>query len=122
MKKVVISVFFSLIATANSCTQRIDHDIFAKGIYISDNAHEALEMATLVAQENLAKQFSAVLQEEDSEIENESFRSTITTSFRSVLQGYAIASKRYDRNTRKAEVVLKIDASRARSILCNSKK
>ena len=75
-------------------------------------------MATIVAEDDLAKQISSVLQEERSSIENEKFSMQMTTSYKTLLHSYEVVSKKYDSKRKRAEVVVKISRQQARKALC----
>ena len=121
--KVFLIIFLASIALlAVECPEKLfsGHDIIGKGSYVGLDSSNALEMAALIASDDLAKQVSKVMQEEISKINNETFSTQITTKYTTLLKKYKVVVKEYDSKKHKANVVLKIQNSVARSLLCDS--
>jgi len=120
MKKVLMILLMTISLFSDDCpkTLFLGHDIIGKGMYVSINSNEALEMASLIALDDLGKQVSSLLQEERSMIENETFSSQMTTRYKTVLKAYEVVSKQYDPKRHEAKVVLKIKNTVAKEHLC----
>lgn len=122
MKRWVMVLLLSTSLFSDECPKDFfaGHDIIGKGVYDSSHSDEAIEMASLIAHDDLAKQVSSVFQEERSKIENEAFATQMTTRYSTILEGYEVVSKQYDPKTHRAKVVLRLRDSVARAHLCRS--
>ena len=83
--------------------------LIAKGVFKSTNEALAINMATNLALNSLAKKFGKVIQSEYSNIINEDVMMKITTNAKNIITGYEIISLKYDPKTQKAEVIIELD-------------
>lgn len=114
-------IFVLLVASLSLqavCQSPFKKPILAKGVFVDKNSHNAFDIATLLAQENLAKQITKVLQTETTTIETDAFKSKLHTSFSSDMDSFSIVSKRYDAVSHRAEVIIEMQAEKANELLC----
>ncbi|MBN2895847.1 MAG: hypothetical protein JXK05_08180 [Campylobacterales bacterium] len=124
MKAFIVLLIFSLLLIAAECPQQFfsgNGYIYGEAEYPSSDAHLAIEMATLLATDNLAKKISTVLIEESGNIYNDSFDSIIKTHYATILAGFEVVEKNYNSSTSQAKVVLRLKRQLAREIICNTK-
>lgn len=86
-----------------------DKTLIATGVFVNKNETIALNMATNMAINNLAKSVGNVLQAEDSTLYNDKVHMIITTKARNIVKGFQIISQTYDRKLGRAEVTIKQD-------------
>ncbi len=85
--------------------------IVAKGIFVSKNETIAINMATNMAINSLAKRLGKVVQSEYSSFINDDIMMKITTDAKNIVSGYEIVSEKYNYDTGKAIVEIKLDGS-----------
>jgi len=88
-----------------------DKKITAVGIYKNRNEMIALQMATNVAINNLAKKVGKVLQEEETSLKNDQLTMIMTTHAQNVINGYEKIAEKYDRKSGRAEVTIQLEGS-----------
>ena len=86
-----------------------DKTLIATGVFLNKNETIALNMATNMAINNLAKSVGDVLQAEDSTLYNDKVHMIITTKANNIVKGFQILSQTYDLKTGRAEVTIKQD-------------
>jgi hypothetical protein len=88
-----------------------DRKIVAKGIYKHTNEMIALQMATNVAINNLAKKIGKVLQEEETTLKNDKVSLIMKTHAQNVVNGYEITDQKYNPKTGRAEVEIQLEGT-----------
>jgi hypothetical protein len=83
--------------------------IVVKGIFVSKNEAMAINMATNMALNSLAKRLGTVVQTEYSSFINDDVRMKITTNAKNIISGYEVISEDYNQKTGKATVKVKLD-------------
>lgn len=96
-----------------SCVQYervfVDRTIIATGTWKNAQEAIALDIATTMALNSIAKQAGDVLQSEDTTLYNDKVHMIITTKANNIIRGYTVLSKEWDPKTHRAEVTIKID-------------
>lgn len=100
------------------CPQPVDKPVQARGVFKNSSMQVAMEMATLLAQENLAKKILEVHQKELSQMTDKSVSSKLTTSMNGSIDGFRIISKDYNPETSKAEVFVELSKNKVNEALC----
>ena len=88
-----------------------DKKIVATGIYKHKNEMIALQMATNVAINNLAKKIGTVLQEEETTLQNDRVNLIMKTHAQNVINGYEKIEEEYNTRTGRAEVTIQLEGS-----------
>ena len=83
--------------------------IIAKGVFVSKNETMAINMATNMAINSLAKRLGKVVQSEYSKFINNDIMMRITTDAKNIVSGYEVISEDYNYDTGKAVVEIKLD-------------
>ena len=93
--------------------QAVFHDktLLATGVFSHKNETIALNMATNMAINNLAKSAGKVIQKEDSTLYNDKVHMIITTKANNIVKGFQILSQEFDITNGRAEVTIKQDGS-----------
>lgn len=86
-------------------------DLTARGVFTNKRESLAINMATNLALNSLAKKLGNVLQSEYSNMMNENIMMKITTDAKNIVSGYKILSSKYNQKTKKAEVIIQLDGS-----------
>jgi len=113
--------YFILLITSllfAQCPQVVDKAIKGRGVFKDPSPQVAMEMATLIAQDDLAKKVLAVQQKEMSKLTERSFSSKITTTLSGSIDGFSIVSKDYDAKSSRAEVFVELSQLKVNEILC----
>ncbi len=84
-------------------------NLTAKGVFTSKNETMAINMATNMAINSLAKKLGKVVQSEYSNFMNDDVMMKITTDAKNIVSGYEIISEKYDYETGRAKVVIQLD-------------
>ena len=98
-------------SVAKSSTKAIPkaRNLTAKGIFLNKNETLAINMATNMAINSLAKKLGRVVQSEYSNFMNDDVMMRITTNAKNIVSGYEILSEKYDYKTGKAIVMIQLD-------------
>ena len=83
--------------------------IIAKGVFVNKNETMAVNMATNMAINSLAKRLGKVVQSEYSSFINDDILMKITTNAKNIVSGYEVVSEKYNDKTGKAIVEIKLD-------------
>lgn len=83
--------------------------IIVKGVFKNQNEAMAINMATNLAINSLAKRLGKVVQSEYSSFINNDIMMKITTNAKNIVSGYEVVSEEYDDATGKAVVKIKLD-------------
>lgn len=120
---ILIYVLLLFSCTMAECTKNVfTTPLVAKGVYVTKKPSLGFEMATLLAQENLAKQLSNVKQTETSTLTQSQFHSVIQTVFQNSIDSFEIKSKSFNAEKSTATVVITMQPKKANTILCNISK
>ena len=84
-------------------------NLTAKGVFLNKNETLAINMATNMAINSLAKKLGRVVQSEYSNFMNDDVMMRITTNAKNIVSGYEIISEKYDYKTGKAVVMIQLD-------------
>lgn len=120
MRRAIIALLISITIGAGDCPKSaLAGKVFVgTGVYVSERPDEAMEMASLIALDDLAKQVGTVLQTEQSLIQEGGFSTKMTTSHATLLKGHQVVSKTYDTTSNRASVVVQIDGAVISERLC----